>query len=428
MNFIFEDLDKFENFISCTDVNVSGIKRFTPSPFVTTLIQYKINNKQLNNFDVSSIKLSNDPGLFERYIIASGVNHSPDEWYGPHRTNLFMHLPDQYFKDLQNRKAFLLLDQTHEGYHEEWLYDRIHLDCEFFGINPSQIIYVTGNLKEADQYDKWIKYKLFEGKMCVIPYAHFEKLILEKSQLLRNDRPLLKFENQLEYKLQHIDKIKTFNCLQKRSRPHRIWMFRELWKHGLISDNIISMNMFDFDKTYYMNKFMDENDYNQFSKLLPILPPGTQIEHPFSHHSCGRYLTTINEDIMADSWVSVISEASFGEDTCFISEKSFKPIAAMHPFIIFGNKFSLKYLRELGYKTFQPYIDETYDKLDTWSRLDAIIQELKRLNSLSKNEKLKMFKELEPILKHNYLNFVSNPTKNISISVNKIRHKINELE
>jgi hypothetical protein len=108
-----------------------------------------------------------------------------------------------------------------------------------------------------------------------------------------------------------------------------------------------------------------------------------------------------NDDIALDSWLTVISEASFAEDTCFISEKTFKFIADSHPFIIAGNKRSLKYLRDLGYKTFSPWIDESYDELDTWERYAAIGIALEKIKKLSPIERLEWFKGLSDILDYN---------------------------
>ena len=45
----------------------------------------------------------------------------------------------------------------------------------------------------------------------------------------------------------------------------------------------------------------------------------------------------------------------------FNSEKVFKPIAWGMPFIILGNRLSLLKIRQLGFKTFDGLIDESYD-------------------------------------------------------------------
>ena len=50
--------------------------------------------------------------------------------------------------------------------------------------------------------------------------------------------------------------------------------------------------------------------------------------------------------------------------TIFISEKTWKPIMVGHPFIMVGNKNNLKFLKDLGYKTFDKWIDESYDDIE----------------------------------------------------------------
>jgi hypothetical protein len=70
------------------------------------------------------------------------------------------------------------------------------------------------------------------------------------------------------------------------------------------------------------------------------------------------------------------------ELTIFLSEKAFKPIACSHPFIFMGNKGSLAKLREIGYKTFDGFIDETYDTLPTWERMQAVTDSIKQIHRI----------------------------------------------
>ena len=185
-----------------------------------------------------------------------------------------------------------------------------------------------------------------------------------------------------------------------------MWLFKELCLNNLLEGSISSMNWFKWNHTYYMNKTMDVTEYESVIKYCPMLPPYTGSYEEelaiFSGEDSAKYQMEFNTQITLDTWFSVISEASFGEDTCFISEKTFKLICVHHPFIIFGNKNSLHYLRELGYKTFHPYIDETYDTLECWERLDAIIKSIQKINAMSQDEKLKWFAQMKPILEHNY--------------------------
>ena len=88
-----------------------------------------------------------------------------------------------------------------------------------------------------------------------------------------------------------------------------------------------------------------------------------------------------------DSCVSIITETSFFQENDFISEKTWKPIWHFQPFIIVGRPYTLRYLKKLGFKTFDWLFDESYDDIeDDADRLRFIINEIKRVNQLSFEE------------------------------------------
>jgi hypothetical protein len=192
-----------------------------------------------------------------------------------------------------------------------------------------------------------------------------------------------------------------------------MWLFKYLNDAGLLTNNIISMNKFDLIQTHFEGRVFTENEYVNIKDLTPIEP----YEHPNEHNATnfatthgGDYISLINKQIMLDSWLTVVSEASFGdnEGTCFISEKTFKPIACYHPFIIFGNKGSLEHLRQMGYRTFSPYIDETYNIIkDPLERLQAVVAEMKRISNLPPTLQLKLLAQLNHIADFNKQRFFS---------------------
>jgi hypothetical protein len=210
-----------------------------------------------------------------------------------------------------------------------------------------------------------------------------------------------------------------------------MWLFKCLHEAGLVNDNIVSMNKFDLINTHFEGRVFSENEYINVKDLTPIKPyenPTEQDTNSFATSHGGDYISLINKQIMLDSWFTIVSEASFGdsEGTCFISEKTFKPIACYHPFIIFGNKGSLAHLKKMGYKTFSPYIDETYDTLPTWERLDAIITEVKRINSMSFEEKLIWYKGMKDILEHNYNTLRKNSYETVPLAIQTVKDYIDE--
>jgi hypothetical protein len=87
----------------------------------------------------------------------------------------------------------------------------------------------------------------------------------------------------------------------------------------------------------------------------------------------------------------------------FITEKTTKVLALKHPFILASVPNMLPALHDAGYKTFHPFIDETYDTIeDDDLRLVYVVNEVKRLCSQTDSEWLEWLKNIKPIVEHNY--------------------------
>jgi hypothetical protein len=86
-----------------------------------------------------------------------------------------------------------------------------------------------------------------------------------------------------------------------------------------------------------------------------------------------------------------------------LSEKTFKAILNKHPFILVGVPKTLQLLKELGYKTFSPWINESYDdEYDDYKRLIMIAQEIKKLAELKPAELTEFLKFANGIVEHNF--------------------------
>jgi hypothetical protein len=433
MIFLFSNLIKRKS-INCNLKNTSGSEVLSVSPLVETLYRLHLQKIKFKNFDTTNIRFDtmNNRKNYKKYVLATGVTHSPNDWTGyldlgyrfcekqKKGYTPFYYLDKKSLGAIKKKKAFLLLDQTHEGYHSDWLFDWFHKCIEVYDLLASQIIYVTGNFLAEDQYKKYCTENYIEDKMLVLGHAQFEELIYINSR----KRKTPSVEEHIEYKSQCIEKIYAYNCFQKRIRPHRIWMFYKLYKNDLLADGITSMNFFNHRDSFYNGKIIPDQEYLEFSKILPIYPRNDLTPHlktVFESSDSGQpFINDLYQQEALNSWVSVVSEASFAEDTCFISEKTFKPIATRHPFIIYGNKHSLKYLKKMGYKTFEGFIDEQYDNLDSWDRLDAIVNEIKKIKALSNNQKLEWFNEMKHILNYNYDLMEFNTKEQISESIVKL--------
>ena len=87
----------------------------------------------------------------------------------------------------------------------------------------------------------------------------------------------------------------------------------------------------------------------------------------------------------------------------FITEKTWKGISCRKPFIMYSTPQHLKRLQLLGYKTFSPYIDESYDLIeDNKERFYAIVDEIERINKLPQKEFIDLIVNIQPIINHNF--------------------------
>jgi hypothetical protein len=375
-NFTFENVSTFENFIDCPDVNPSGLSRCHPSILA---------GKMLQTFDIT-------PNANQQhYVIASGVRHHPDNWTTPRgKDNLFKWLNSKYLKDLQEGRAILLLDQCLEGYHTSYLWEWFHHSCDKYNVPPEAVVYVTGNWTTAQDYSKWAADK--PHKIKTFPYVHFESYV----RFIAENSVHTDWNDNIDYKKANI--IKTFNCLQKRLRSHRIWFYVKMFEAGILDKGLVSMNDYTDNRAYLENLLPDIKLLQEARSVLPLEVYG-QSNVQFDDR---YYIDRIVDKVYKDTWVTVVSEPIFADsdNALFISEKTFKPIACMHPFIILGARGSLQAVRDMGYKTFDGFIDESYDNLSTFERIDAIIKELKRIDAIE--DKLSWFNGMKDIIEYNY--------------------------
>ena len=112
------------------------------------------------------------------------------------------------------------------------------------------------------------------------------------------------------------------------------------------------------------------------------------------------------------------------DEWSYCSEKSFKPLISCQPFILVAGQNHLKTYRKWGYKTFHPFIDESYDdEPDYHIRMKMIENEILRLCSFTKKEIHEWYWNMNDILLHNLDNFKKTITIDSQERYKKIEDK-----
>lgn len=211
-------------------------------------------------------------------------------------------------------------------------------------------------------------------------------------------------------------KEKTFLCYNAALRPSRIEFLEHMLKHDLVKDSYYSFiggsrgtTKID-DLLDIIDAKVHPNIYNN-KEMLPLilghdesdgLPWSTDLEitdHVFFENS---YFSVVTETLYYPHYAAP-NQVYTGHVPAliglFLTEKTYKPIAMKHPFILLAPQYSLRMLRERGYKTFSPFIDESYDEIKNDElRLKAVVEEVKRL---SKSDLVEFTYQIKDIVEHN---------------------------
>lgn len=218
----------------------------------------------------------------------------------------------------------------------------------------------------------------------------------------------------LDFKLADIlDSQRNIDFLNynRHLRPHRFALVCELHRLGLLENSYYSLiggENFHIGPHFIDNvlqyipqdgHFSTKNFFNNY-KPINIEFEDSAVNDIF-RSDARHYL---------DTFFSLVTETEVSEDSLFITEKTFKPIANYHPFIIWGSPGTLEFLRSRGYQTFPELFCEDYDKeYDKFKRFDMIVNEIKKFVNLDLDEKRRRFASIVDKLDHNYKNFYSRP-------------------
>lgn len=218
----------------------------------------------------------------------------------------------------------------------------------------------------------------------------------------------------LEFRQESNFKSHFVSLAEGHPRHHRFGLTFGLYKNNLIQHGVVSCCKWDnfyyrtegysinhapygMTSENYLKKFKfykDTNDLKDFIKNLPII-----IDNKVNLYNDPMY----EYNIFKETFINIVNETHFPNKQLFVTEKTFRSISYSKPFLINGDPGTLSYLKELGFKTFNQYWDESYDTIeDEWKRIEAIIDIIEKITKLDLKQCHDMYKGMLPILKHNH--------------------------
>jgi len=178
------------------------------------------------------------------------------------------------------------------------------------------------------------------------------------------------------------------------SREYRI-KFQEL----LHKNNLVDCSITGIMKTNGCGTTIENFDFKNQS----FVPDSTEFFYQL-HNNSNNATVSANycPDDFVNTHLSVVLETIFDGTKIHLTEKILRPIACGHPFILASGPGSLSYLRSYGFKTFSPWIDESYDQeTNSVLRLEKIIQSMKTFSQLANSEKQHVLARINSIAEYN---------------------------
>lgn len=266
-------------------------------------------------------------------------------------------------------------------------------------IPKKDLFFAVGSIDGQKFYDQLCEKYKWNNRFNVISSFHFEYFISNFAKTI----------DRVDYNVKLKDKL--FVCFNKLHRKHRLHLLAEAIRNGWL------------DKSYY--SFEGINGWLDNPRALPINDIDRQTilsikkQFPIRLNITNQRpnpVDLINEDIIYhdNSYLSLVLETIMSPydpkdslltymNTHFLSEKIYKPFAFKHPFLAFAWPGTLAALRKRGYKTFHPYIDESYDEEpEYWKRFQMLIAEIKRLEQFTNEQWIEWQTNIKPIVEYNY--------------------------
>lgn len=213
--------------------------------------------------------------------------------------------------------------------------------------------------------------------------------------------------NELGYKTEEIKENELNNYRNKKflsfnrnmDKFHRLGLLDE-YLNGNYEDSYFSfiMKLPNEEDIPIPGKKLKYKTRRLYNNHLPI-----ELDtHNYIHKDSFRSHDTLSKNLFLNSCIHIVTETSFDHNESFISEKIIKPIIMYQPFIVLGPQNYLKKIKNLGFKTFSDFWDESYDDDKSWiNRLDKVIDVIRNINSSSIKDVNEIYKKTKNICIYN---------------------------
>ncbi len=289
-------------------------------------------------------------------------------------------LPEAPLARLQAEAASLVIDHSREGVSSDAEdFRRWHNALKKLEIPAKRVCYVTQNRVLEAAYQAWCAEQGISDRIGFVIYDYYIKNFVVRSWGVTPEARKT-FLRRVEGFEKRQDFEKDFVCLNYKPRPWRIALLAQLirdgyWDEGIISFGGLGGELEHVNERVAMWKkggplalFQELPIAEELMPFVEKLGQKGQIfisnESEQDRGAAYGRVFDVQADIFHRSGYSLVTETGMSPLRKRITEKPMKALANFHPLVMFGDYKALELVRELGFKTFDRWIDESYDAIE----------------------------------------------------------------
>jgi hypothetical protein len=343
---------------------------------------------------------------FDKYIYPIKVSPHIDQFAGAAFNgtkiagNFFWkYISAEALDDVRNGRALIVLDYAQENFIAKSTYENLHTALDYSGIPKNQIVIAFNTFNAEEVYNSWFPE---EEQMMIVKSWPF--VISNTSYFYMQTR-----EGRTEFDSFQSSKKRirpnSFLFKIRRSREHRVALALALNEDGLLDLGdwswLSDIKYYDTMVDEFNEKYGFKLTEAKVKKLFSRLPKSLKDEPNDTYHSVSSWTDT-QVDSYNNAYFYICTETYTDGPYKSVTEKICKPIGNYLPFLFVSFPGALQLLRDMGFKTFNGFIDESYDlEQDTQKRVAMVHAEIKRLCKMSKKQLHNWYWSMEDILVHN---------------------------
>lgn len=223
------------------------------------------------------------------------------------------------------------------------------------------------------------------------------------------------------YKIHSEPRERDFTVLNRLHKSWRATAMADLHRQGILNNSYWSYcESGELDNS--QNPIQIDSIDNLRSATQEFLTHAPYVSDELSQDERNNH-SVQEPKYFVNAYCNIVMETHFDADSSdgtFLTEKTFKPIKHGQLFFVAGPAGSLQQLRDLGYRTFDSVLDNTYDRIadntQRWIKLcDAIRQSQHRLSD--------RFAAAREDIEHNQQLFLALKTQRLNSLVRKINEQ-----